>query len=231
MYSRDFLPDFVISRGTRIRHTAMSYSPLNRTTAPQILRLCALCLKNGVLDAYELGDDYAAEEFVRKHKENWTYGVLGEPDDYDWKMWRFSLYKWCRRAGLSSFADNYLYEVKRFNYLYCPILMSMRFYLMGIEEWLSYPNPVGIEQFRAQTSIHWRPQGGGPLKLTKKDIIAELQDISYQSRRRPENEQEISFGILDEFCKAMYDLTSKYIREDYIVIDGKTIQNIQAGAL
>lgn len=207
----------------------MSSSPLNRTTAPQILRLCALCLKNGVLDAYEMGDDYAVEEFLRKHKEGWTYGVLGEPDDYDWKMWRFSLYKWCRRNALSQFADNYLYEVKRFNYLYCPILLSMRFYLMGIEEWLSYPNPVNIERFRKESAVHWAPMGAGSQKMTRKEIIAEMQNVAFQFRRRPEEAQEVSFGVIDEFCKAIYDLTSSYTRENHLIIDGEEIQNVKAG--
>ena len=57
-------------------------SVLNRTTAAQILRLYPLCFKHGVLDAYELGDVYAAREFLDLHDEGWTYGVLGEPDDY-----------------------------------------------------------------------------------------------------------------------------------------------------
>ena len=208
----------------------MTYSPLNRTSAPQILRLCLLCLKNGVLDAYDLGDDYAVEEFLTKHKKGWTYGILGEPDDYDWKMWRFALYKWCRRHGLSTFAENYLYEVKRFNYLYCPILITMRFYLMGIEEWLAYPNPVNIERFRKESSLHWQPMGQGSQKMTRREIIAEMQDIAYQFRRRPESEREISFSVLDEFCSAMFDLTSKYKFKKRIIIDGKAVQNIKAGS-
>lgn len=226
MFSRDVLPYHTVPRGARIRFTVMSSSPLNRTTAPQILRLCALCLKNGVLDAYEMGDDYAVEEFLRKHKEGWTYGVLGEPDDYDWKMWRFSLYKWCRRNALSQFADNYLYEVKRYNYLYCPILLSMRFYLMGIEEWLSYPNPSGIEIYRQNTNLHWWKNGSGSRKITKRELIIEAQGMAYEYRRVPEGERVISYSVLDEFCSAIHDLTSKYIYKKRIIIDGKAVKNL-----
>ena len=209
----------------------MSSSPLNRTTAPQILRLCALCLKNGVLDAYEMGDDYAVEEFLRKHKENWTYGVLGEPDDYDWKMWRFALYRWCRKCGLTSFAENYLYEVKRFNYLYCPILLSMRFYLMGIEEWLSYPNPVNIERFRKESSTHWTSMGAGSQKMTRREIIAEMQNIAYQFRRRPEEQREMSYGVLEEFSSAIYDLTSKCKYKRRIILNAQATKNTKTGTL
>ena len=200
----------------------MSSSPLNRTTAPQILRLCTLCLKHGVLDAYELGDDYAAREFLDQHKEDWTYGVLGEPDDYDWKMWRFSLYKWCRRNGMTTFAETYLYNVKRFNYLYCPILMSMRFYLIGIEEWLAYPNPVNIERYRKDTSMHWQPMGRGAQKIFRREVIMQMQDIAYQYRRLPEDRREISFGVMDEFCTAVYDMTSK-LKYKKRITNGKTV--------
>lgn len=206
----------------------MKFSPLNRTTAPQILRLCMLCFKNGVLDAYEQGDDYAVQDFLDKHKKSWTYGVLGEPDDYDWKMWRFTLYKWCRRNNLTTFAENYLYDVKRYNYLYCPILLSMRFYLMGIEEWLAYPNPVNIERFRSESAIHWQPLGTGAQKITRREIIAQMQDFAYQFHRRPVDEREISYGVLDEFCSALFDLTSKLKYKKRIIVNGKAIQNIKA---
>ena len=202
---------------------------MNRTTAPQILRLCSLCYKNGVLDAYELGDDYLSGEFLGAHTADWSYGVLGEPDDFDWKMWRFSLYKWCRRQGLSKFADSYLYEVKRYNYLFCPIILSMRFYLMGIKDWLAYPNPTGIEVFRQNNSSYWDAFKTGPRKMTKKDVLAEIQGMVYEYRRLPEESQTVSYSVFDEFSSALYDLVSKYVSNDNIVIDGKTIKNIQAG--
>lgn len=204
----------------------MSFSPLNRTTAPQILRLCSLCYKNGVLDAYELGDDYAAREFIDKHKTDWSYGVLGEPDDYDWKMWRFALYKWCRRHALARFADNYLYGIKKYNYLFCPILLSMRFYLMGIEAWLAYPNPSGIEIFRQDNGAYWGGNGIGTKKMKQRDIIVEIQGLVYQYRRAPEESQTVSAKVLDEFSSAIFDLTSKHDYKKRIIIDGKSVKNI-----
>ena len=148
-----------------------------------------------------------------------------QPDDYDWKMWRFSLYKICRRNGLAQFAENYLYEVKRYNYLYSPILMSMRFYLMGIEEWLSYPNPGEIEIFRQERSIHWAKNLPGGKRITRLEIIAESQDIAYQYRRAPEEARVISTSVLDEFCTATLDLTNKHVSKKRIIIDGKAVKN------
>lgn len=204
----------------------MIFSPLNRTSAPQILRLCLLCYKNGILDAYELGDDYAAKEFIDNHKSNWTYGVLGEPDDYDWKMWRFSLYKWCRRHSLSKFADNYLYEIKRYNYLFCPLIFSMRFYLMGIEAWLSYPNPTGIEIFRQNNAVHWGPPFSGSKKFSRKDLLVEIQGMVYEYRRLPEEKLTVLPRVIDDFSSALFDLTNKYVIKKKIIIDGKSVKNL-----
>lgn len=203
----------------------MSISLLNRRTAPQIVSLCAMCFKQGVLDAYEQGDDYAAKEFLDQHKAGWTYGVLGEPDDYDWKMWRFSLYRWCRHHGLARFAEEYLYEVKKFNYAFCPIVLSMRFYLMGIEEWLAYPNPVGIERFRRETMVHWKIEPGTVRKFSRKSIIIEMQSMAYQYRRRPESDWEVSGGVMVEFGTAMVALTSKLVYNKRLKIGDESIQN------
>lgn len=203
-------------------------SPLNRTSAAQILRLCALCFKHGVLDAYELGDDYTAKEFLDKHRENWTYGILGDDDDYDWKMWRFYLYKWCRKSKLVRFGDRYLYEIKRFNYLYCPMIFAMRFYLLGISEWLEYPNPVGIERFRHDTRAHWTPSETS--KFTRTGIIAEMQSIAYEYSRRPEEDREVSGGVIVDFASAMFDMTSTFVYKKRIIIDGEEIENTKADA-
>lgn len=205
----------------------MKVSLLNRRTAPQIVKLCAACFKQGVLDAYKLGDDYAARDFVAKHKKDWTYGVLGEPDDFDWKMWRFSLYRWCRHYRLAEFAERYLYEIKTFNYLYCPIVFSMRFYLMGIEEWLEYPNPVGIERFRQEPMSHWVPNvPRGSNKFTKRGIIVEMQEIAYQYRRRPEEDWDVRGGVMVEFGTAMVDLTSELAYKKRITIGDAQIKNV-----
>lgn len=186
-----------------------------------------MCFKQGVLDAYKIGDDYAVRDFVEKHKANWSYGVLGEPDDYDWKMWRFSLYRWCRNYKLAQFAEQYLYEVKTFNYLYCPIVFGMRFYLMGIEEWLDYPNPVGIERFRQDPMAHWKPAAfGGSKKLTKRSIIVEMQEIAYQYRRRSASEWDVSGGVMVDFGTAIFDLTSKIIYKKRLVVGDAKIKNI-----
>lgn len=186
--------------------------PLNRTTAPQILRFFDICFKQGVIDAYNFANDYEAREFVEKHKPAWDFGVLGEPDDFDWEMWRFSLYRWARNNRLTPFAENYLYRIVKKNYLWCLLPFCMQFYLMGIEEWLSYPNPGQMERFLNEGKIHWAPQKNPTLrKMTKADFRFYMQEFARQYRRLPEEQQPVSYRTMDGYCRAIYDLNQKYV--------------------
>lgn len=186
--------------------------PLNRTTAPMVLRFFDICFKQGVLDAYNFTNDYGAKEFLDARKEDWRFGVLGEQDDFDWEMWRFTLYRWARQNHMMKFAESYLYRITKINYLWCLLPYSMRFYLMGIEEWLSYPNPSGIELFKHEGRVHWSPVHK-PRKITKSDFRFYMQDFAYQYKRLPEEQRPISYSTMDEFTKAIYDLNHNYVKE------------------
>ena len=101
----------------------------------------------------------------------------------------------------------------------------MRFYLMGIEEWLAYPNPVGIERFRRETMVHWKIEPGTVRKFSRKSIIIEMQSMAYQYRRRPESDWEVSGGVMVEFGTAMVALTSKLVYNKRLKIGDESIQN------
>ena len=64
----------------------MKELPLNRTTAPQVVRFFDVCFKQGVIDAYNYHDNYGARDFLQRFKESWDFGVLGEPEDFDWEI-------------------------------------------------------------------------------------------------------------------------------------------------
>lgn len=185
--------------------------PLNRTSAPQIVRFFDICFKQGVLDAYNFSDNYEAKVFLDKHKESFDFGVLGEPDDYDWEMWRFTLYRWARHNHLTQFSENYVYRIVRKNYLWYLLPFCMRFYLMGIEEWLDYPNPAAIERFKQTARVHWAPQKNKSLqRITVNDFISYMQEFVYAYRRHPEEKRDMNVGVMDGYCQAIHDLTRKY---------------------
>lgn len=189
----------------------MDRDPLNRTSAPIMVRFFDLCFKQGVLDAYNFADNYGAQEFVAKHKAEWDFGVLGEPDDFDWQMWRFTLYRWGRKAvGFKKFSENYIYKITRKNLWWCFLQFCMRFYLMGIEEWLEYPNPIGIQVFKGEGKIHWTQQPRGLKKMTVNDFISYMHEFAYDYRRVPIEKQDVGAPTMDTFCQAVFDLTRKY---------------------
>lgn len=178
------------------------------------VRFFDICFKQGVLDAYKFADDFGARDFLERHKEAWDFGVLGEPDDYDWELWRFTLYRWCRANHLTSFARDYIYSVTRKNHHWYLLPFCMRFYLLGVEEWLEYPEPRRIEIFKKEPKVHWAPREKGLRKMMTDDFISYMQDFVYQFRRSPLSQGEDRVMVLktmDSFCQAIHTLTRKYV--------------------
>lgn len=184
--------------------------PLNRTSAPIILRFFDLCFKQGVIDAKEFNDDASAKEFLDSHKESWDFGLLGVDDFDGWQEWRFVLYRWGRQHRMTKFSENYIYRITKKNYLWYFLPFCMRFYLMGIEEWLKYPNPVRIELFKKESKVHWMPVQSNLRKMTTNDFISYMQEFVYDFRRSPLSKGEDRIMVdttFDSFQQAVHDLT------------------------
>ena len=185
----------------------------NRGFARTAVNFFDLCFKQGVLDACNFGDDYTAKDFLDQHGTDWTFGVLGEPDDFDWRMWRFTLYRWGRTRGFMRFSEEYIYRIQGKGSQWSFLPFCMRFYLMGIKEWLEYPNPTGIELFKKSPKAHWKPVPKGPKKMSVKDFIFYMQGFVFDYQRVPEEKREIDCKVLDAYCSAIYTLTRQYVKK------------------
>ena len=183
---------------------------LNRTTAPQAVRFFWTCFRWGVMDACEYGNDLEVKEFYEGHRQDWTFGVLSNPADFDWQMFRNQLYWWARQAGLKSLAEGYIFRIRTKNYIWALLPYCMRFYLMGVGEWLKYPNPGAIEVFKAKPMTHWDPSES-LAKVTRMDIISLLHNFEFEYRQTPEEGREISDAAMSGFVSYLYDLTRKYV--------------------
>ena len=184
--------------------------PLNRESAKQIIRFFDLCFKQGVVNACEMRDDYEVRRFLEQHRAAWDFGVLGEPDDFDWEMWRFTLYRWARYNHLTKFAERYIYKIVKKNYLWYFLPFCMLFYLMGVEEWLENPNEQRLEIFKREGRVHWKEVPATVRKITVNDFIAYMADWTFEYRRIPEEARKMSALTMDGFCRAMHALTRKY---------------------
>lgn len=186
---------------------------LNRKSASHVVRFFQLCFKQGVIDAYELGDDLVAKEFYEQKREDWSFGILGEPDDFDWQAFRYKAYWWARKGHMKTLAENYLFRIRTTNYVWCVLPYCMRFYLMGISEWLAYPNPSGIELFKSTPNVHWNPNEQ-IRNISKADIFSYLHDFEYEYRRFAGDSKRFTANSMSSFVRALFDLTRKYVVRD-----------------
>lgn len=190
--------------------------PLNRTSAPMIVRFFDVCFKQGVIDACKTDDSFEVGRFIEGHRYDGAFGILGSEYEYecDWEMFRFTLYKWARNAGLRSFAENYLLMIRKKNYLWCLLPYCMQFYLLGASEWLDYPNEMQVERFKMEKKKHWSPNS--PVKaFTLPDYMSYLHEFAYIYRKLPEDRKQVSTAMMEGFCQAIYALTRKYVSNKY----------------
>ena len=196
----------------------MNRLPLNRTTAPQVIRLFDSCFKRGVLDACAQDDDYSVKEWLDRHLSDGSYGLVYDDYNFDFKRWRFTIERWCREDRLGSVGDTYLNSMyvrrKNRNFLFAVLPMTMRFYLLGVEEWLSYPNPLNMEIFKHTKKIHWKPMPSHMRNMTTSDYLSLLQEFIYE-RQSKKFEDDLTESQYDGFSIAMYKFTRKYEVPEY----------------
>lgn len=162
----------------------MTDNPITNARCHQIIRLFDYCFKQGVLDASEVDDEFVTNDWLDARRENHDFGLLTDPDGkYDWQRWRFTLLRWCRLAGLRKLGEEFIDGIRNkrvFTYVIFP--MSMRFYLLGVQEWLWYPNHANIEYFKHNGKIHWKDFEGSPYqKISTHDWIVYMQQFTYEA--------------------------------------------------
>lgn len=173
----------------------------DRSSARQIVRLLDYCFKMGVAEACYLEDDYAVRDWYEEHILYWSFGSLIEPEiPYDWSRWRYTLFRWSRLISLRLLGETYIDMIRKsdggFHYVLLPI--SMRFYLMGVAEWLVYPNRQKLEAFLQVPYIHWKPMKPSHLQTIRvDDIISYIQEFIYELEKKPEEAQK-------RICKVSY---------------------------
>lgn len=187
-------------------------SLLNRTTAPQLVRLLDYCFKRGVLDAAELEDDYKAKDWLEARKKDWKFGLVYEDETIDWRRWRFFLLRWCRLARLGKLGETYIDRIYSKNIYFVCLNMTFRFYMMGVEEWLEYPNRNNTQIFKQESKIHWKPVPQYLRKISTDDFISYLQEFAYEYQNIEEaaKEDNPSDAAMASFCRSVWQLTRKY---------------------
>lgn len=182
---------------------------LNRKTAPAIIRFYDVCFKQGVLDAAAARDDYSVREFVLEHKPLFKFGTISEPTGHDWRSYRFVLYRWARENGMTPLAENFIIAIRKQNYVWSFLPYCLWFYIMGIEEWLEYPNAMAVGVFRASPRVHWNPASANH-QITKMDFISYMHMAAFAYKAMDVDDKLVSDSSIDGFCSSIYDLSQRY---------------------
>lgn len=175
-----------------IKEGKKQYGLLNWLNMNSLMRLMYQCYRKGVLDACEMNDDFFCQEFVDRHTENGTYGVLYLEGDMSRNEWIFTLYMLCREKRMFPLYKNYLEEVRSSQGMYgvtFPILMD--FYLLGVKAWLEYPNPIRRGPFMHEKRTKWMPtRDGRPISFTWIMLVDYTQRFCFDRKRHIENQSE-----------------------------------------
>lgn len=176
-------------------------SPFTHARTLQIAHLFDYCFKRGVIEAYDAEDDAAVMEWYEERKKDGGYGLISDMGlEYDWRRWRFTLLRWCRIAGIRTLGEDFIDGLKRDgNILSAVFPFCMRFYLLGVKEWLDYPNQINIEYFRHNPRIHWTDNGE---KFYNNDYIVYLHEFTYEAIDSGMDPARIK--RLDGFAQAMW---------------------------
>ena len=189
----------------------MSTIVLTKTIAKQILRLFDHCFKQGVMDAADSSDDLMAREWLEARLNDGKFGRVIEPDaEYNWKRWRFTLYWWSRESKIGTLGENYIDYIRDMNSFHYALLpVCMRFYLMGVQEWLDYPNPSKMVFFTGENNVHWAPVGSNIRKISVTDFISYVQMFIFE-RVEKQYEGDMPSSRYDSFAQALWTLTKRF---------------------
>lgn len=157
---------------------------INRQTSRMILKLFDTCFKKGVQDAYEADNEHWCQEFIEARHTRGDFGLLDVTDSYTWGEWRMILARWCRYTKNMKLCPKFLDRIYTTNFYWAIFPIAMDFYILGIKEWLEYPNPLKLEIFKYESSVHWKPMPRkGLQKMSTDDKVSYVQEFAYERER------------------------------------------------
>lgn len=184
---------------------------IKRKTAALLPNLFDYAFKKGVVDAYEMGNDYECREFIDKCRANSDFALLDMPDYVmTWREWRYHLTTWCRYAKIYKLSEELLDKITTINYAWVVFPVCMDFYLMGAEEWLENPNPIKIAEFKRTKKVHWKVVAKHLQTMKRDDLLAYAQGFAYERIRHEANmegKQLPNKLAYMTFCQAIWALT------------------------
>lgn len=189
-------------------------SLIDRSTVKLVLRLLEYSFRQGVLDACKYQDEFLCREFIRQRRENHDFGTLDIGEPLDWEEWRYILTKWSMRCHIHTVCEKYLDKIVSMNYNWVIFPVAMEFYILGIEEYLEYPNIRNLELFKNKPRVHWYCDGRPFKGINTESIVTMIQDICYTRKRKDAFAQGCPSAIsYDAFCRTIWTCTRPIPRD------------------
>lgn len=188
----------------------------DRTSIDQLMRFLDYVYKRGVEDASLVNDDFALQEYLDRRKDPDTFGFLDTAFDIDWREFRFVVTRWAFQRGQKTLAEKYLMKISKADFKAVSLAAIQDFYLLGVEHWMGYRNPMKIEVFKQRRNVHWdlvRGKSFTPFK--KEERVSILQERMYDRIHRAEakNESWLSKSAYEIFSSEIWKLTRPLLKE------------------
>lgn len=165
----------------------MAQQPIiTRTIALNIISLVDYCYRKGVEDAYDIGDEGLAREFLDKVSEIGVYGFLNEEGyTMGWKEWSLRLMSQSRMTRWNSPMTRYFTLVGNRvnqNYLGTFIPVSEAFYAKGVRDYTNNPYGCDFQLFQEKERVYWTADG--LYNMNNRRYVDEIQLCAFDLQRR-----------------------------------------------
>lgn len=156
---------------------------INRHTMRAMLCLLDWLYKKGVQDAYEACDDGLCREFMARTADGTSFGYLTDETAISWQEWCLRLMIQSRRTNWSGPTTALLNAIGRYtqNYLSVFFCLSILWYRMGVEHYISAPSGQDLQAFMSTIKIWWNPKG--LKKVSVQDYVDMVQCQCFELER------------------------------------------------
>lgn len=159
---------------------------IDRSVALNTISLVDWCYRKGVEDAYRIGDEGLAREFLDKVSQTGVYGFLNEDGVLmGWKEWTLRLMAQARMTSWNGAMSRYLSLIgsrPNQNYLGTFIPVSQAFYAKGVRDYVDNRQQFDYALFQEKTRVFLSKRG--LQNVNNRRYVDEIQLCCFDLQRR-----------------------------------------------
>lgn len=140
----------------------MATQPIvTKDTISKMISLLDTLYHWGVRDAHALNDEGAVREFIETHSEVNVYGFLTDTQPISVLEWQLRLIQQARLTSMYGSMYQYFNRMGKFstNYLSCFVVLAMRWYLRGVQDYCENPSASDYMIFEGKKRVFWEAKG------------------------------------------------------------------------